>query len=202
MVASGTRKARAISVVVMPARVRRVSATWASKDRAGWQQVNISRSRSSGTSSSARAVPPSPAVMTATSNVLDAPTRRAGAPVEARWRATVVSQAPGRRGMPSRGQRSSAVAKASCAHSSARSQSPVSRTRVATTRPHSAWNASATAASTPGVTSPRSASLRCVPIAGARGSSQRLRWPRRDPCSRRRSSRRAAPWSRRRGRRS
>ena len=43
--------------------------------------------------------------------------------------------------MPSRGQRSSAVAKASCAHSSARSQSPVSRTRVATTRPHSAWKA-------------------------------------------------------------
>ncbi len=52
MVASGTRKARAISAVVMPASVRRVSATWASNDSAGWQQVNMRRSRSSGTSSS------------------------------------------------------------------------------------------------------------------------------------------------------
>ena len=52
MVASGTRKARAISAVVMPASVRRVSATWASKESAGWQQVNIRRRRSSGTSSS------------------------------------------------------------------------------------------------------------------------------------------------------
>jgi len=40
-------------------------------------------------------------------------------------------------GIPSRGQRSSAVAKASCAHSSARSQSPVSRISAATIRPHS-----------------------------------------------------------------
>ena len=35
MVASGTKKAWAISGVVMPARVRRVNATCASKDRAG-----------------------------------------------------------------------------------------------------------------------------------------------------------------------
>ena len=42
----------------------------------------------------------------------------------ARLRATVVSQAPGRRGIPSAGQRCDAVAKASCAQSSARSQSP------------------------------------------------------------------------------
>ena len=52
MVASGTRKAWAISGVVMPASVRRVSATCASNDSAGWQQVNMRRSRSSGTSSS------------------------------------------------------------------------------------------------------------------------------------------------------
>ena len=200
MVGSGTRKARAISFVVMPASVRRVSATCASNDRAGWQQVNIKRSRSSGTSSSG-ASSSSPVAMTATSRVLDAPIRARRTRSTARWRATVVSQAPGRRGMPSRGQRSSALAKASCAHSSARSQSPVSRTMVATTRPHSAWNASATAASTSGVTSPRSASLRYC-RRGRRGSSQPPRWPRRGPCSRRGSSRRAAPWSRRRGRRS
>ena len=58
------------------------------------------------------------------------------------------SQAPGLRGTPSRGQRSSARANASCAHSSARSQSPVTRIRVATTRPQSERNAAATAPST------------------------------------------------------
>ncbi len=47
MVASGTRKARAISVVVKPPSVRRVRATWASLASAGWQQVNISLRRSS-----------------------------------------------------------------------------------------------------------------------------------------------------------
>jgi hypothetical protein len=46
-VASGTRKARAISGVVSPPSVRRVSATLASTARAGWQQVKMSRSRSS-----------------------------------------------------------------------------------------------------------------------------------------------------------
>ena len=49
MVGSLDRNARAISAVVSPASVRRVSATRASSERAGWQQVNISRSRSSGT---------------------------------------------------------------------------------------------------------------------------------------------------------
>ena len=47
MVASETRKARAISPVVSPATVRKVSATLASIGRAGWRQVWISRSRSS-----------------------------------------------------------------------------------------------------------------------------------------------------------
>ncbi len=69
IVASGTRKARAISGVVMPARVRRVSATWASKDSAGWQQVNMRRRRSSGTSSSSL-TSASPGSMTATSQRL------------------------------------------------------------------------------------------------------------------------------------
>ena len=49
------RNARAISAMVSPASVRRVSATRASSDRAGWQQVNISRSRSSGTGLSSAA---------------------------------------------------------------------------------------------------------------------------------------------------
>ena len=48
-VGDGTRKARAISSVVSPPRVRRVSATCASGESAGWQQVKIRRSRSSGT---------------------------------------------------------------------------------------------------------------------------------------------------------
>src|SRR5437667_23644 len=39
-------KARAISAVVSPATARRVSATCASRDRAGWQQVKTSRRRS------------------------------------------------------------------------------------------------------------------------------------------------------------
>src|SRR5579863_8128382 len=59
-------------------------------------------------------------------------------------RATVISQAPGRFGTPSRGQRRSAWVKASCAHSSARSQSPVWWIRAAVMRPHSSRKASAT----------------------------------------------------------
>src|SRR2546423_14596959 len=52
IVGSGTRKACAISVVVSPHTSRRVSATWASLARAGWQQVNTRRRRSSGITSS------------------------------------------------------------------------------------------------------------------------------------------------------
>ena len=63
-------------------------------------------------------------------------------------RAVVVSHAPGLRGIPSRGQRSSARATASCAHSSARSQSPVTPIKVATMRPHSRRKTVATASST------------------------------------------------------
>ncbi len=49
IVASGTRKARAISAVASPPRSRSVSATCAARPSAGWQQVKMSRSRSSGT---------------------------------------------------------------------------------------------------------------------------------------------------------
>ena len=48
IVGSVTRKARAISGVARPPRVRSVSATRASGASAGWQQVKISRRRSSG----------------------------------------------------------------------------------------------------------------------------------------------------------
>ena len=48
IVGSGTRNARAISAVVRPPSVRSVSATCASVASAGWQQVKISSSRSSG----------------------------------------------------------------------------------------------------------------------------------------------------------
>ncbi len=47
IVASLVIKARAISIVVSPATARSVSATWASLESAGWQQVKINRSRSS-----------------------------------------------------------------------------------------------------------------------------------------------------------
>ena len=47
--ASSTRNAPAISATLRPPRSRRVRATWALVARAGWQQVNISRSRSSTT---------------------------------------------------------------------------------------------------------------------------------------------------------
>ena len=180
MVGSGTRKARAISGVVMPANVRSVNATCASSASAGWQHVNIRRSRSSGTSSVAAS---SAAFSTATSWTFDAPSWSRRTRSRARFRATVVSQAPGRRGMPSRDHRSAAFVKASCAHSSARSQSPVSRMTVATIRPHSCWKAPLIADWTSGITSPRSASLRCF-RSERPGAFRRPRLPRRGPCSR------------------
>jgi hypothetical protein len=49
MAASCTRKARAISGTVRPPTIRSVSVTRLSSASAGWQQVKISRSRSSST---------------------------------------------------------------------------------------------------------------------------------------------------------
>ena len=46
-VAAGTRNARAISSLVRPPTTRRVSATLASRDSTGWQEMNISASTSS-----------------------------------------------------------------------------------------------------------------------------------------------------------
>ena len=58
----------------------------------------------------------------------------------ARLRAVDVIQAPGLSGIPSRGQRSNAIANASCTASSARSKSPSTRMSVATARPDSRRN--------------------------------------------------------------
>ncbi|KUO15621.1 hypothetical protein AQJ91_40635 [Streptomyces dysideae] len=55
MVGSGTREARAIRAVVCPPPRRRVRATCAWVARAGWQQVKMSRSRSSRTGPSSGA---------------------------------------------------------------------------------------------------------------------------------------------------
>jgi hypothetical protein len=131
----------------MPHSVRRASATWASNASAGWQQVNISRSRSSGTSGSGSARSDGGQSM-ATSRSFAAPTAFRRNRSMARLRAAVVSQAPGRRGIPSRGQVCAASANASPAHSSARSQSPVTLIMVATSCPHSSRNDSASAAAT------------------------------------------------------
>jgi DNA-directed RNA polymerase specialized sigma24 family protein len=65
----------------------------------------------------------------------------------ARRRAVVRCQAPGRSGMPSRGQCSSAASRASWTRSSAWSKSPSSRTRDAVSRPASSRKTRATAVS-------------------------------------------------------
>ena len=89
--------------MVSPASVRRVSATRASSGSAGWQQVKISRSRSSGIA--ARSSPGRPVRFVgrhrATSCSLAASVAPRRSRSRARLRAVVVSQAPGRRGTPS-----------------------------------------------------------------------------------------------------
>src|SRR6266487_3505897 len=67
----------------------------------------------------------------------------------ARLRAAVMIQAPGFRGLPSRGQRSSAVANASWTASSASSRSPMARVRMPTAFPHSSRKTCSTVGCTP-----------------------------------------------------
>ena len=106
IVASLTRNARATWAVVSPHSSRRVSAIWAGWARAGWQQVKISRSRSSGISSAGSGSP--------TSSTSSGSLRRSVASrrtrSSARRRATVVSHAPGLAGMPFSAQVVSACA--------------------------------------------------------------------------------------------
>src|SRR4051794_12977611 len=153
MVASPTRNIRAMSAVARPATTFRVSATRASIDSAGWQQVKTSRSRSSVTGPrSTCSSPPCDsscsAAPSSASLVRSVPARRSTS--RARLVAVVVSQAAGLRGTPSRGQVSSARSAASETASSARSQSRVVRIREATMRSRSLATAVASAALTSG----------------------------------------------------
>ena len=150
---SGTRKARAISGVLKPPSVRRVSATRPSIGRAGWQQVKISRSRSSGIAMSASVCRRSatgddrPRVRPR-SRSHRAPARRSCRRSRlrrrsrsiARFLAVVVIHCAGVRGHAPLGQISRAAMKASWTASSARSKSPRTRIRVATARPCSSRN--------------------------------------------------------------
>ena len=215
MALSLLRKARAISAVLRPPRLRRVSATRASIASAGWQQVKISRRRSS-------AISPSPSPGTASGSACSASSRSSAASLSrstpsrrrrsiARLRATWVIQAPGLAGTPSRGQRSRATTKASWTASSATSKSPVTRISVATARPDSCRKVRLDDAVAGGGYERSAFSSSSLPSAtiGRISTWPLFEWdflrpgerPRRGSRPRSARSRRAAPWSRRRGRR-
>ncbi len=109
MVGSATRKARAMSGVATPHTSRSVSATCASGASAGWQQVKMSRRRSSGMAGSSTGMVGSVASGSSSSGSFSVATRRRARALRAMRRATVVSQAPGRAGTPSCGQARSAA---------------------------------------------------------------------------------------------
>ena len=139
IVGSGTRNACAICAVVSPATSRSVSAT---RDSAASAVAAGEDEREAVVGDRAHVVllgrqrlEPCEQLRLAGERLL------AAEPVDARLRAVVMTHAPGLRGVPSRGQRSSAVANASCTASSARSRSPRTRVRTATARPHSSRNA-------------------------------------------------------------
>ncbi len=136
IVSNGTRKARAISSVERPPSVRRVSPTCASSASAGWQQVKISSSRSSGkVAVSSIASSDVSRSSRLSSSVFAASVRSRRMRSIARLRAVAISHPVGLAGTPSRGQRSAASANASCAASSASSMSPSQPTSEARTRP-------------------------------------------------------------------
>ncbi len=144
IVGSETRNARAMSGVATPHTRRRVSATWASAASAGWQQVKMSRSRSSGAGRggvhgilaslpfppllarvrrcTSGSCPGSPSGSTSSGSRARSALSRRMASI-ARRLAAVVSQAAGLSGIPLVAQDRSAEAYASCTHSSARSRS-------------------------------------------------------------------------------
>ena len=111
-----------------------MSATCASIESDGWQQVKMSSSRSSG--NVVASIVSSTASGTWSKRVFSTSVRSRRMRLMARLRAVVISHAPGLVGIPSRGQRSAAIANASCAASSARSKSPRKPIREASTRPH------------------------------------------------------------------
>ena len=134
MVSSLTRKARATTGVGSEQTVRSVSATCASSDSAGWQQVKMSRSMSSSpkavsqASSGMAAASISARVFSASALARKAIRRRSIS--MAFRRPAVTSQARGLAGISFR-QATAADAQASCNPSSARSKSPTSRISVA-----------------------------------------------------------------------
>src|SRR3984893_1894835 len=137
---SATRNALAISAVVKPATARKVSATWASWDSAGWQHVKISRRRSSASPDSGANGDRS---SSASFSRYLLPRRRMSM---ARRRAVVINHAPGLSGMPCSGHFSSAATRLSWTTSSARLKSPSARTSAAVSRPASSRKTAATAA--------------------------------------------------------
>src|SRR5580700_4055267 len=141
MVASGTKKARAMASTSRRASVRRAKATWASRLRAEWQQVKIKRSMSSrnwlsvsiasitsSISSFPRSVPHRNAAVSL--SVLVDSRRRTSSALR---RATTVSHARGLSGIPDPGQAPKAAIVASDRASSATGRSPSWRTRAAST---------------------------------------------------------------------
>ncbi len=144
-VASGMRKARAISSVVNPPRSRSVSATRASAERIGWQAMKIRRSRSSSirppsrSASIASSAPSSSASGALYSDVRSPSSsrylrsRRTLRRIRsiARRFAAVINHAAGFRGTPDCGHCSSAATNASCASSSANPTSRTNRVRPA-----------------------------------------------------------------------
>ena len=121
MVASGTRKARAISAVVRPPTARSVSASCDAGDSAGWQQRNSSVKVSS---------PDGPASTSGTGVIATSASsrrRRASSLRSASVRrrdATVSNHALGLAGQPSTGHWRAAASNASCTASSHRSKCP------------------------------------------------------------------------------
>src|SRR3984885_15199675 len=141
MVASGTKKARAMASTSRRASVRKAKATWASRLRAGWQQVKIRRSMSSrgslsvsiasitsSISSFAPSVPHRNAAVSL-SGLSDSRLKRSSA----LRRATTVSQARGFSGIPDPGHVPRAAIVASERASSATDRSPNWLTSVAST---------------------------------------------------------------------
>src|SRR5271167_2509159 len=141
MVASGTRKARAMAGTSSRASVRSERATWASWPSAGWQQVKIRRSISSRrelsgsiasiASSIWSGAAPVPHRNAAVSLAARADSRRSRS--SALRRATTASQARGLSGIPVLGQASRAVIVASESASSATARSPMVLASVAST---------------------------------------------------------------------
>src|SRR5580704_6968648 len=166
MVGSGTRNARAISAVVSPPSSRSVSATRAAVPSAGWQQENMSRSRSSRTGPSSGGssrwpggpTPPCPPAGACTSAAWACLSARAASRRSrsmARLRAVVMIHPAGLGGRPASGHRRAASANASWTASSAVSMSPKTRVRTATARPYSSRKTPSMSASAgPGTLSP------------------------------------------------